>query len=490
VPNPYPRPLPPELESEIVSNRDLRSIKETYDEFIGVVRRSTVKVVPPTERLLLDRIHKTIEYVVREGPVFEAIIIARENKNPAYTFLYDNQSQEHIYYRWKLYSILHGDDPYEWRTDEFRMFEGGSIWKPPPLNPYANGMPDELLERTITGESKLAVPNSKRRQSSFIEKSRNPFIDDSRVKGSLGTAKRDMLGNLLRDLDPTRKKVGHLMMFCISHADAAEEIIDCIHESLKLLETPFQKKIARIFLVSDILHNCSAAVTNASFYRKGFQTRLISIFEYLREYLINIEDGYKADKFKQRVLSVLGAWKEWTLYEDEFVIKLSNVLLGIKPEEPHTEHELKISPKNSECDLDGVSVDDETLGKCLEAKGLSLRWYNALELSDDEVQSDSADQLGGVRPSDRSPASARGSSKGEASLDKIRFKASKWETVDPYEVAGQVVTISKWESIAKYGEDSARSSENESTSCDESSTSELRGKEKSKADSEELVQEM
>lgn len=29
--------------------------------------------------------------------------------------------------------LLQGDSPETWHTDEFRMFEGGSLWKPPPL---------------------------------------------------------------------------------------------------------------------------------------------------------------------------------------------------------------------------------------------------------------------------------------------------------------------------------------------------------------------
>ena len=40
------------------------------------------------------------------------------------SFLFDNQSAEHTYYRWKLFSILYGDSPQRWRTDEFRMFKG------------------------------------------------------------------------------------------------------------------------------------------------------------------------------------------------------------------------------------------------------------------------------------------------------------------------------------------------------------------------------
>ncbi|XP_006820629.2 U2 snRNP-associated SURP motif-containing protein-like [Saccoglossus kowalevskii] len=85
-----------------------------------------------------------IEFVVREGPMFEAMIMNREINNPMFRFLFENQSPAHVYYRWRLYSILQGETPTRWRTDEFRMFKNGSWWRPPPINPYLQGMPEEL----------------------------------------------------------------------------------------------------------------------------------------------------------------------------------------------------------------------------------------------------------------------------------------------------------------------------------------------------------
>ena len=45
-------------------------------------------------------------------------------------------------------------------------------------------------------------------------------------------------------------------VWCMEHADAGEEIVECIGESLSILQTPLTKKIARVYLISDILHNC------------------------------------------------------------------------------------------------------------------------------------------------------------------------------------------------------------------------------------------
>lgn len=409
---PYPRPPPPPPspvetapESQADSDKDSRGVQDTYKEFIEVFQRSTVQVYVPKDRSMLDRIHKTIEYVIREGPVFETIIISNESKNPDYKFLYDYQCLEHVYYRWKLYSVLHGDDPYQWSTDEFRMFEGGPTWKPPPLNPFANGMPLEVVEK-LTGINKEILLNARPNQLSRKMQISNeplPGVSESsylKFKGKFSDDKVKILQDILANLSPTKTSIGSAMLFCINHSYAADEIINCIVQSLESGSVPLKVKIAQLFLISDVLQNSSAAVTNASFYRKGFESKLVDIFEKLHDYLLKIDDRYKADKFKNKVLSVLGAWSYFELYEKKFLFRLTNIFLDINDTSQQLEHELssvsvlssldregqiqKVGTSILDEQLDGKQIDDATLADCLEEKGLSLRWYKTLELSDDE----------------------------------------------------------------------------------------------------------
>lgn len=39
-------------------------------------------------------------------------------------------------------SVFQGENPTKWRTTPFRMFRGGSLWKPPILTPYLHGDED------------------------------------------------------------------------------------------------------------------------------------------------------------------------------------------------------------------------------------------------------------------------------------------------------------------------------------------------------------
>lgn len=112
--------------------------------------------------------------------------------------------------------MLQGDSTKEWRIDEFRMFKGGSIWRPPPMNPYTVGMPDELVpeEDLIT-----------------------------RTKGTLSVSQRERFEELIRNMTPERLKVAEVMVFCVEHSDAVEEICDCIQESLSNSTTALHKKV-------------------------------------------------------------------------------------------------------------------------------------------------------------------------------------------------------------------------------------------------------
>lgn len=48
---------------------------------------------------------------------------------------------------------------------------------------------------------------------------------------------------MLRGLTPCRDEIGDAMLFCLERAEAAEEVVSCITESLSIAHTPLQKKV-------------------------------------------------------------------------------------------------------------------------------------------------------------------------------------------------------------------------------------------------------
>ncbi|XP_021941946.1 U2 snRNP-associated SURP motif-containing protein [Zootermopsis nevadensis] len=403
------------------------------DELDKILSQAVVKVVIPTERNLLMLIHRMIEFVIREGPMFEAMIMNREMNNPMFRFLFENQSPAHVYYRWKLFSLLQGDLQLRWHTQEFRMFKAGSIWKPPPMNPYTQGMPDELVE----GEEK--EPR----------------------KGSLSNTQRDRLEDLLRNMTPERLKVAEAMVFCIEHSEAADEICDCIAESLSILQTPIPKKIARLYLISDILHNCGVKITNASFYRKGLESRLLHIFQDVHAAYMSLESRLKAEGFKLRVMQMFRAWEEWAVYPKDFLIKLQNTFLGLTSMSDGKSHQESEGEEETEVrveseldgmpmsggegegeDLDGVPLDGAAL-----LKG-AMKHSRPLPPPDDDLDGVPMDDDidGEPLPEDVAGDNANsGSNKGKSGSMPAGFVPSRWETVDPEQVEAQAMTTSKWD---------------------------------------------
>uniref|UniRef100_A0A3B4FGL3 U2 snRNP-associated SURP motif-containing protein n=1 Tax=Pundamilia nyererei TaxID=303518 RepID=A0A3B4FGL3_9CICH len=389
-------------------NAPLLPPPKNKEEFDKTLSQAIVKVVIPTERNLLSLIHRMIEFVVREGPMFEAMIMNREINNPMYRFLFENQSPAHVYYRWKLYSILQGESPAKWRTDDFRMFKNGSLWRPPPLNPYLHGPYDDGEEEEDE--------------------------EEANKKGCLKEEERDKLEEMLRGLTPRRADIAEAMLFCLSHAEAAEEIVECITESLSILKTPLPKKIARLYLVSDVLYNSSAKVANASYYRKYFETKLCQIFADLNATYKTIQGHLQCENFKQRVMSCFRAWEDWAVYPDPFLIKLQNIFLGLVnlavEKEPVS---LVVEPEPAD-DIDGAPIGDYVDGTPLEdVDGVPI---DSVPLDGAPIDGAPLDDLDGV-PIKSMEEDLDGIPLDPSKDAPFKVAPSKWEAVDEAELESQ-----------------------------------------------------
>ncbi|TKS87681.1 U2 snRNP-associated SURP motif-containing protein 140 kDa [Collichthys lucidus] len=389
-------------------NAPLLPPPKNKEEFEKTLSQAIVKVVIPTERNLLSLIHRMIEFVVREGPMFEAMIMNREINNPMYRFLFENQSPAHVYYRWKLYSILQGEAPGKWRTDDFRMFKNGSLWRPPPLNPYLHGPYDDGDEEEEEEEGSK--------------------------KGCLKEEERDKLEEMLRGLTPRRGDIAEAMLFCLSHAEAAEEIVECVTESLSILKTPLPKKIARLYLVSDVLYNSSAKVSNASYYRKYFEAKLCQIFSDLNATYKAIQGHLQSENFKQRVMSCFRAWEDWAVYPDPFLIKLQNIFLGLVNLAAEKEPPVVIVEAEPAEDIDGAPIGEYVDGTPLEdVDGVPI---DAGPIDGAPIDGAPLDDLDGV-PIKPMEEDIDGIPLDQSKEATFKVAPSKWEAVDESELEAQ-----------------------------------------------------
>jgi len=98
--------------------------------------------------------------------------------------------------------MMQGDTATRWRTEPFKMVDGGPTWVPPVM-PFT----DETNEE----------------DERFLEAHEDEF-EKGAIKGTLSRGARGFLEAQLRMMTTQRRSIGRAMMFCIQHADAADEV--------------------------------------------------------------------------------------------------------------------------------------------------------------------------------------------------------------------------------------------------------------------------
>ncbi|CAG8587192.1 15009_t:CDS:10 [Acaulospora morrowiae] len=303
--------------------------------------RLEVQVARPENQEIVKIIHRMVERVVKYGPPFEAIIMDREWNNSKFTFLFQNDSVEHVYYRWRLYSVLQGDPKNKWRTEAFHMFDEGPIWVPPEI-PFDEDAADDILDSDEDDER---------------ERERIP-------KGTLGPKAKHRLEVMLRKLTFERGLIAKAMAFAIDHSDAADEIVDIICKALAIKETPIATKVARLYLVSDILHNSFKFLYYVELIRyrlkSRFEGRLPEIFEHLNEVYRSIAARLKAETFRRQITTILNVWENWIVFTQPYIESLANTFMKLTKEGDNTLNTISQSFINdSNNDLDGAKSKSE-----------------------------------------------------------------------------------------------------------------------------------
>merc|ERR1719387_866152 len=93
-----------------------------------------VTVEPPEDKKQKRIIDRLARYVAQEGHPFEQLVMERESPEGTFAFLFQHDSPENIYYRWRTFAFAQGDNFKQWRDEPFRLCTKGALWKPPPCD--------------------------------------------------------------------------------------------------------------------------------------------------------------------------------------------------------------------------------------------------------------------------------------------------------------------------------------------------------------------
>jgi U2-associated protein SR140 len=112
-------------------------------------------------------------------------------------------------------------------------------------------------------------------------------------------------------------------------------VSEIIVASLLVDGTAVPRKVARLHLICDILHNSAASVPSAWKFRQEFQSRLGIVFDHLSNIYHSFPGRITADIFKKQITAVVDIWEDWIVfppdYTSELRARLDGSVMGAKP---------------------------------------------------------------------------------------------------------------------------------------------------------------
>jgi len=296
-------------------------------------------VRPPIDLNRRRDINLLASLVATQGQLAEAIVIETElakGESSQFQFLFNPEltnSDEWVYYRWRVYSISQGDDLFRWRTKPFAMYDGGPLWKPPSCANPRNTWDDALKDRPSRIDESGKV---------------------TRVK-LLSSSDREALKVKLASLSCERTSIADAMIFCIQRSNAAAEICVCIVSSVLGENTQgappggLDSKIAKLYLISDILYNAGLAhVKNSWAFRDQFEKQLEQVFCDIGNLYRSTYGLIAAKSIQARVERVLHAWDVWSVFDTDYMRKIRHVFL-LGRDEKHSDPRMGVNfPEDSD----------------------------------------------------------------------------------------------------------------------------------------------
>ncbi|KAG0706159.1 hypothetical protein DFH29DRAFT_846703 [Suillus ampliporus] len=216
------------------------------------------------------------------GPEYEENLREWERNNPRYSFMTQRKHRRHAFYK----GLVERDD-----------FTGAEF-------------DDEGYNSTYSTDS--AEESEQERTRKIV----------------LGKLARKRFEAMLRGVSGKRGELARCMTFSLEHAEAAREVSDIIISSLLVDGTPVPRKIARLHLICDILHNSAAPVPSAWKFRQEFQSRLGIVFDHFATIYHSFPGRITAETFKKQITAIVDIWEDWIVFPPDFTAELRARLDG------------------------------------------------------------------------------------------------------------------------------------------------------------------
>lgn len=281
------------------------------------------------------------------------------------TFRPQQNNKEHIFYKWRVYSYVQGDGDCRWRTKPFVMMSTAQgdccLWVPPPMDLEAARQEAAALQRQKEEEEKRREERRRRQRCTGPQdRKAKQFQQQQRP---LSQMELDEFHSLTRKkLCASREAIAAAMSFCFEKcAVAASQICQLLRELL--VETArgvsVESRIARLFLLSDILFNSQQpGVRNAFYFRDAIEQWAPEVFASLG--CDRLSSRVTHHRIQKAVSATLAAWTNWSVYNPNFLDELQAKFEGRSIEALVKKEDEDMEKTNNESKEQDTEVDVAT----------------------------------------------------------------------------------------------------------------------------------
>jgi U2-associated protein SR140 len=246
-----------------------------------------------------------------------------------FSFLFDDENSAlRQYYLWRVSAFLAGDTDSSWRVKPYRLTPSGPFIRPPT--------PPEGPETQKTGaQLERAEQERLRASSKAVSEEMAQFI---LILRSLRTTRESVLAAVGWALDRVEAsaEMSAILLASLSFSSSSPpSSSSLLPPGLRRAEVvSLPSLVARLYLLSDLLHNSGLPITHASTFRRAFQGGLPGVFELLSSRRRRGSSGrLSLVQFEERVMTVLAAWASWDIFPLSFLLGLEAIFLIPEAEE-------------------------------------------------------------------------------------------------------------------------------------------------------------
>jgi len=386
------------VEQPITSNPETVSLADD---------RPKLHIKIPPEKRRAKFISLVASYVAKDGTDLEQMLLNegaqglglgnQDLRFLTYRPMAEDKNEEHIFYKWRVWAYAHGDGDSRWRTEPFVMFASSGeangdccLWVPPPIDLEAARQEELAVQRQKLEQEKLRQERRRHRRPEPQERK----LQGQQKQRALSRRELDEFDSLTRrKLCASREAIASAMSFCFEKCSVAAPQICSLLRDL-LMQTSrgvsVESRIARLYLLSDILFNSQQpGVKNAFYFRDAIERMAPDVFESLGR---DRTKRMQHNKMQKAVSAVLAAWANWSVYIPSFLDELQAKFEGHKIEAQikREDEQTKDEPLNPDDSVASVSAADKVADQV--ASTLPLGDWKDVDEADDADEDPLNDQ--------------------------------------------------------------------------------------------------